>query len=367
MKPTRVALIGAGNISDQYLTNLGRYPDIEVAAVTDRDPEVARRQAEKYGVAASGTPDLALNDPSIELIFNLTIPSVHAEVSAAALRAGKHVWSEKPLALDRESAQELLDLAASRGLRLGCAPDTVLCPGIQGSLAALGELASQAGETPFRARMLFQYHGPDAWHPNPEFLFQPGAGPLLDYGPYYLTTAVLALGPVKRVAGSVGVRPRLRRQVEAGPLAGTVFDVNVPTTVVALLEHQSGAFTDITLSFDAHTLREEVEFQTASATVIATDPNRCDGVVRTMFRKEEVSSRNTDDPVWGRGVGAVDMVRSIAANRPHRASGELAYHVLDVMLSIADSIETGESVTLTSTTAPVDLIPAGWRPDVAWV
>lgn len=262
MKRMGVALIGAGNISDQYLANLGRYPDVDVIRVASRNVARAAEQADKYGVLRAGSIDSALADPDVDLILNLTIPSVHAEITAAALKAGKHVWSEKPLATDRESARSLLGLASQRGLRLGCAPDTVLCPGVQGSLSAIRSVEKQYGEPAFRAQMLFQYHGPDSWHPNPEFLFKPGAGPLMDFGPYYLTDAVLALGPVKRVRGSAGLTPRKTRMISTGLHAGDTFSVEIPTTVMAILEHASGAITDISFSFDAQIRREEVAFHT---------------------------------------------------------------------------------------------------------
>lgn len=363
MKRTRVALIGAGNISDKYLTYLHRYPEIEVVGIAARSPENAGLKARKHGIPRAGTTDMILSDPSVELVLNLTIPAAHAEVTSAALRAGKHVWSEKPLALDRDSGKELLRLASEQGLRLGCAPDTVLCPGVQQSLATLAEVVAESGEPAHRARMLLQHHGPDSWHPNPEFLFKAGAGPLMDYGPYYLTFAVLALGPIKRVIGSVGVTPRTTREVGQGELAGSKFGVDVPTTVVALLEHEGGAVTDIALSFDAHSRRAEVEFQTPSASVIATDPDKYGGTVRVMVRAEEIATKVTDDPAWGRGVGCVDMVRAIAAGDDHRASGQLAYHVLDVMLSIEEAIATEQPMTIASSAPRVPLIPEGWHPE----
>lgn len=363
MKRTRVGVIGAGNISGEYLSNLSRYPEVELVAVASRTPQRAAAQAATYGIATSGSNEVVLDDPSIAVVVNLTTPDVHVEVTSAALRAGKHVWSEKALAPDRESGRALLELAAGLGLRLGCAPDTVLCPGPQHSLATLAQAVAADGRPPFRARMLYQYHGPDAWHPNPEFLFKAGAGPLLDIGPYYLTFAVLALGPVRRVAGSIGVRPRTTREVGQGELAGTRFSVEVPTTVVALLEHESGAFTDITLSFDAQIRRTEVEFQTPSATVIATNPSGYGGTVRVMVRDVEVTSVTPDDAGWGRGVGCLELVRAIAAGEEHRTSGQLAYHVLDVMLSVEDSIEAGQPVEVGSTAPQIPLIPPGWHPE----
>ena len=187
--PVGVGVVGAGKISEQYLANMARYPDLDVRFVADLRPELARSQAERHGVAAHGTPEQVLARDDVELIVNLTVPAAHAEVASAALAAGKHVFNEKPIAHDMPSAEALIAQAGAAGLRLGCAPDTFLGPGLQ-TVRRLLE-AGVIG-TPLTASVVMQYAGPDRWHPNPDFLFQPGPRPVFDMAPYYLTSLAQA-------------------------------------------------------------------------------------------------------------------------------------------------------------------------------
>ena len=209
MSPVGVGVIGAGVISDTYLENLTGFPDLRVLFVADLVPERAAEQAAKHGIPGSGTVNELLDRPDIEIVVNLTVPAAHVEVGLAALDAGKHVWAEKPLAMDRESARKLLDRAKERGLRVASAPDTVLGAGLQTARRAIDE--GRIGE-PRSALALFQTPGPESWHPAPEFLFEAGGGPLLDMGPYYLTELVQLLGPVRRVTGA-GERVRETRVI----------------------------------------------------------------------------------------------------------------------------------------------------------
>lgn len=363
----RVGLIGAGNISDQYLTHLSDYPDVDVVAVGDIDLERARAQAEKYGVPESGTAQFVLDHPDVELIVNLTVPTAHADIDLLALEAGKHIWSEKPLATSLEAARGVLDLAATKGLRIGCAPDTVLGPGIQATLRLVREHIGGA----VTGLALFQNRGPDLWHPNIEFFYGPGGGPVLDIGPYYLTSLVLGLGPVTSVT-AIGGRARTERVVQAGVRQGNVFPVEVPTHAEALLTHASGATSTAIFSFDSPRARHVLEFGGVDATVEASDPNTFGGRVTRhgapVVRGEEIVDVVDVDPAGaGRGIGVVDMVRSIAEGTAHRASGELAYHVLEIMLAINEAVESQGTVAIVSTVAPVDLLPEGWSPTAALV
>ncbi|MFC8066713.1 Gfo/Idh/MocA family protein [Streptomyces sp. NPDC057293] len=190
--PVGVGLIGAGNISGQYLRSLTSFPDLKVHIVGDLDTDRARAQADEYSVPRSGTAADVLAHDDVEIVVNLTLPAAHADVSSRALSAGKHVWSEKPLAIDRDSAHSVLDQAATAGLRVGVAPDTVLGPAVQTARRALAR--GDIGR-PLSAQTVMQYAGPDAWHPSPEFLFAKGAGPLFDMGPYYITTLLNLFGP----------------------------------------------------------------------------------------------------------------------------------------------------------------------------
>ncbi|HWO63713.1 MAG TPA: Gfo/Idh/MocA family oxidoreductase, partial [Umezawaea sp.] len=197
--PVGVGVIGAGVISDAYLKNLTSFPDVRVLAVADLDVARAAERAELHGVPRSGGVAAVLGDPDVEIVVNLTIPAAHVEVGLAVLDAGKHVWTEKPLALDRESARKLLDRAQEKGLRVASAPDTVLGAGLQTARRAVD--AGRIGE-PRTALAIFQTPGPESWHPAPEFLFQAGGGPLLDMGPYYLTTLVQLFGAIRRVTAT---------------------------------------------------------------------------------------------------------------------------------------------------------------------
>jgi len=358
--PVGVALIGAGNISKQYLDNLTTFPDVRVVAITDLFPDAARARAEEYGIAEHGTPDLALNHPDVEIIVNLTIPAVHAEVALQAIGAGKHVWSEKPLALDRDSGREVLEAAAAAGVRVGCAPDTFLGAGLQTArrLIERGDIG-----TPLTAQTVMQYPGPDLWHPNPAFLFQRGAGPLFDMGPYYVTALVQAFGSARRVA-AMGSAALSRRTVATGPLAGETFDVEVPTHVSAQIEFDGGASSHSVFSFQSpHVRTGYVEVTGSEATLLIPDPNNFDGELKLIRPGEDDwTVIPASGASHGRGMGVLDLARSLRAGVPHRATGELAFHVLDTMIAISDSVERGEFLAVESSAEPSAPLPENWDP-----
>lgn len=359
--PVRIGIIGAGVISDTYIENLTRFPDTRVVAIGDLRPEAAQAKAAAHGVAVGGDVDAVLGDSDVEIVVNLTIPAAHAEVAERALAAGKHVWNEKPLALDRASGQAVLDTAAAAGLRVGCAPDTFLGAGLQ---AVRGLIEGDAIGEPLTALALLQSPGPDAWHPNPEFLFQAGAGPLFDLGPYYLTALVQMLGPVGSVA-AVASTARHRRSVGAGPRAGETFEVTAPTHVGALVSFVGGTSAQVVFSFDSALPRILFELSGRDGTMILPDPNGFDGEVGvrrsgTSATGTEIVARTTARST--RGTGVLDMARAIREDRPHRASGALAYHVLDVMLAIGESADSGAFVAVDSRPPVVDPLPADWDP-----
>ena len=369
MSAVGIGIIGVGVISDTYLENLSSFPDVEVLILGDLLPERAKAQAEKYGVPASGTAEDVLAHPGVELVVNLTIPAVHVEVSAAAIAAGKHVWTEKPLGLDRESTEALLEDANTAGLRIGSAPDTVLGPGFQSAKRAIAE--GVIGQ-PLFAQTVFQTQGPDLWHPNPAFLFGRGAGPLLDMGPYYFSALVSLFGPVHRV-GALGMKAREERIIRTGPNAETPFPVEVPSTMQVLTAFEAGQQAQSLLSFDSALERHGVvEIHGTEGSLVIPDPNKFEG--RTAYVKplgvlrdgmsfeqpwHEIEQQGV---VVGRGLGVLDMVRAIAENRPHVATGELGFHVLDIMLSAEESAESGEFVAVESTVAPVPAVPADFDP-----
>ncbi len=358
--PVGVGIVGAGFISDTYLDNLAAFPDIKLVAVADLDTERAKAQAAKHNVAGAGTVAELLDNDEIEIVVNLTIPAAHVDVGLAALDAGKNVWAEKPLALDRQTGRKLLDRAAERGLRVASAPDTVLGAGLQTARRAID--AGRIGEVR-TGLTIFQTPGPESWHPAPEFLFQAGGGPLLDIGPYYLTELIQLFGPIAKVTGTGG-RARETRMIGSGPRAGTEFAVTVPTTVTALIQFECGGSAQVVLSFDSALVRTGlVEIAGTEGTAVLPDPNRFDGAttlhLRGVTEPEELAPVGHEAQ---RGTGALELARAIRADVPERASGELAYHVLDAMLAIEESITLGHAVEVQSTVDVPAALPADWDP-----
>jgi len=357
--PVGVALVGAGVISAEYLKNLTTFPDLRVLAVADLDVERAAAAAAQYGVPASGDPESVLAIPEVELVVNLTTPAAHAAVALAALRAGKHVYGEKPLTLDPVAGEKLLAEAQERGLRIGNAPDTFLGAGIQSAQRAV---RSGAIGTPVAASVAFQTAGPESWHPSPEFLFQVGAGPLFDIGPYYLTALVALLGPVARVAAAAR-QARPRRAIGSGPKAGTVFDVEVPTHVMALIDFESGPGASATFSFDSALRRQQLEITGTEGTLAVPDPNTFTGPVLVRGPKDQDwRELPVSGPSTGRGLGVLELARALRTGEPHRASGALAQHVLETMATIIDATQNGEFRSVGSTVAAPPGLPVGWDP-----
>ncbi|MDR6612166.1 Gfo/Idh/MocA family oxidoreductase [Leifsonia sp. 1010] len=355
-----VGVIGAGVISNQYLENLTSFPDLDVRFVADIDLERAKAQADKYGVPGSGTVEELLADDAIEIVVNLTIPKVHVEVALQALAAGKNVWSEKPFALDRSSGRELLEAAHAAGLRVATAPDTFLGSGIQSArrLIENGDIGA-----PLTALTLMQSPGPESWHPNPDFLFQEGAGPLFDIGPYYLTALVQMFGPVARVSASAS-RAKETRVIGSGPRAGEKFAVTVPTHVSALYEFESGQTAQAVFSFDSKLGRTQFEVAGVDGTLVVPDPNTFEGelLVHGADGIETFPSTGTTDT---RGIGVVELARAIRAGVPERASGEQAYHVLDIMVSTIEAGESRTPVEVESTVEVAPALPEDWDPRAA--
>jgi len=373
-RPVGIALVGAGVISTQYLTVLSSFPDVRVLAVADLDIERARAQARAFDVPAAGDVASALAIPEVEIVVNLTIPAAHAEVATAALQAGKHVYGEKPLALAPSDGARILAEARARGLRVGSAPDTFLGAGLQSAARAVR--AGLIGE-PVSATAILQGPGPESWHPSPEFLFQYGGGPLFDMGPYYLTALVALFGPAVRVTATAR-RARTHRVIGSGPKAGTSFAVEVPTHVHALLDFASGPSTSATFSFDSAKPRRVLEITGTEGTLSLPDPNTFDGPLRIQgFGGGGASQAGGSGGTWrdlpvsgttaGRGIGVLDMARAVRGGGAHRASGELAQHVLELMASVTASAERHEVVALESGVPPLETLPEDWAPEAATV
>jgi predicted dehydrogenase len=355
-----VAVIGAGNISKQYLDNLTVFPDLKVHVIADLFEDAAEARAKEYGITEWGLPELALNHPDVEIIVNLTIPAAHVDVATAAVNAGKHVWTEKPFSLDRESGLGLLKAADAADIRLGCAPDTFLGAGLQTALRIIerGDIG-----TPLTALTMFQTPGPESWHPSPAFLFQRGAGPLFDMSPYYLTALVQTFGSVRRVA-AVGSSAKETRIIGSGPNAGQEFAVEVPTHVSAMAQFAGGQSSHSVFSFESPRLRVGfLEITGSEATLSLPDPNDFDGdILLWLPGADEPKIIPATGAAHGRGLGVLDMARAIRSDEPHRATGDLAYHVLDTMVSVIESVETGAFIDVNSSAAIAPALPGDWGP-----
>ena len=347
----KAGLIGCGNICGAYLRNNAVFPHVRIVKCASKGGESARAAAEQFGLRAV-TVDELLRDPEIDMILNLTIPEAHVELNLRVLEAGKHVYTEKPFAIMREDARKVLRAASERGLRVGCAPDTFLGGGHQTCRKLLD---SGAVGTITGGCAVMAYRGPESWHPNSGFYYKQGAGPLMDMGPYYITALVNLLGPVKRVAGfgNRAVDVRLGRDANLGK----TYPVEVDTHIAAVLEFASGAAINLTMSFDVFRLSEQmqncIELWGLDGALRTPDPNTFSGEIRF--------ARDGSDAEWEtpenrfayndnmRLIGLADMAAGIELGRPHRCSGELAYHVTDVMCSILESVETHQTVAVEST------------------
>ncbi|MBP6963883.1 MAG: Gfo/Idh/MocA family oxidoreductase [Armatimonadetes bacterium] len=360
MKPTKVGIIGCGNISGIYFQAGRTFEILDIVASADIIPERAKAKAEEYGCGAITVEDV-LADPSIEIIINLTIPIAHASVAQKAVEAGKSVYNEKPLTITREDGRKLLDTAKAKGVLVGCAPDTFMGGGIQTCRKLIddGWIGKPIGATAF-----MMCHGHEGWHPDPEFYYKAGGGPMFDMGPYYLTALVNLMGPVKRVTGATRITfPE--RVIGSEPKRGQVIKVDVPTHVVGVMDFASGAVGNIITTFDVWAAElPRIEIYGTEGTLSVPDPNSFGGPVRV---RREGANEWSDVPLThgyaenSRGVGVADMAYSIRSGRPHRASGDLAYHVLDVMHAFHDASNQGKHIMLESTVAQPAPLPLGLR------
>jgi predicted dehydrogenase len=355
--PVGVGLVGCGAISGQYLATLGALDGVRLVAVADLDPARAQAVAEAHdGVRALPVPEL-LADGAVDVVLILTLPAAHAEVALQAIAAGKEVYLEKPLAATTAEARAVLAAAAERDVRVGCAPDTVLGTGIQTARRTIDD--GLIGR-PISATATMVTPGHERWHPNPDFYYVPGGGPLLDMGPYYVTSLVTLLGPVVSVIGAAS-RTRDSRSIGSGPRQGELIPVSIDTHVTGVLVHASGALSTVVMSFDAvTTVSVNLEIHGDRGSLIVPDPNHFDGDVK-LFRlggtdwetlPESAGYRNSS-----RGFGLADMAGTPEGQEP-RAGGSLAFHVLEVMESLLRSAEMGHTIPIESTClrpAPVPL------------
>lgn len=346
---TKVGIIGCGNISGIYLKNgQETFEDIEIAACSDLLLDRAQAQAEKYGVARACTTEELLADPEIEIVINLTTPQGHYPVAMQAIKAGKSVHNEKPLSLTREQGKELLAAAKDHGVRVGGAPDTFLGGGHQTCRKLIDD--GWIGE-PIAATAFMTCHGHESWHPSPAFYYEVGGGPMFDMGPYYLTALVNMMGPVRRVSGEARITfPQ--RTITSKPLYGTVVDVETPTHIASTLQFESGAIGTIITSFDVWAANlPRIEIYGTEGSLSVPDPNGFGGPVRvrragaTEWQEVPLTHGYAEN---SRGIGVADLANALKSGRAHRTSGELTYHVLDIMHATLDSAKEGRHIELES-------------------
>lgn len=346
----KLGVVGCGNISPLYFKAAAFFEGVEFVACSDLDLESAQARAAEFAIPLVLSVDDLLERPEVEAIVNLTVPAAHAAVSLRALRAGKHVYSEKPLAADLGEAKEVLELARARGLRVACAPSTFLGAAVQTARKVIDD--GLIGK-PVAASAFMASHGMESWHPNPAPFYAPGGGPMFDMGPYYVTALVTLLGPVKRVSGAASISfPE--RTVGSGLKTGETFKVTTPTHIAGTLEFASGAVASLTTSFDVwHSEVPKLEVYGSHGTLSLRAPNDFAGPVRLRGAHDEawrelplVNPYDTLEEGWG--LALADLVKALEDDRPHRASGELAFHVLETLTAFFTSADTGRRVTLQS-------------------
>ncbi len=359
--PVKVGLIGCGNISNIYFKAGKTFEMIDIVACADLLIERAQAKAEEHGIPKACTVDELLADPEIEIVMNLTIPKAHAEVAFKVIDAGKSVHNEKPLAVTREDGQKMLDMAKKKGVRVGCAPDTFMGAGIQTCRKLIDE--GWIGE-PVGATCFMMCPGHESWHPDPDFYYQVGGGPLFDMGPYYLTALVNLLGPVARVSGATR-KTYPERLITSEAKFGTKITVNTPTHISTSLDFANGAIATMIMSFDiwAHQL-PCIEIYGTQGTIVVPDPNGFGGVIKV--RRGRAQDWSLMPHAFGyaensRGIGVADMAYGLRSGRQHRANGELAYHVLDIMHSVLESSDQGKHMKVASTCERPAPLPMGLR------
>lgn len=362
-----IGIVGCGVISTIYMQNLALFRNIRLVACADLLPETARAQAEKFGIRALGIEEL-LRDPEVDVVVNLTTPNAHFGVSHAALTAGKHVFSEKPLCVSAEDGRRLVQEAERRGLKLGCAPDTFLGAG--------GRLARETIDSGAVGRILsgscfLMSHGMEHWHPNPDFFFKPGGGPILDLGPYYLGALCNLLGPIESVQARASAGFAERVIGAEGPRKGERITVETPTTVMALLHFAAGADIVLAMSWDVWKHgHPPIELYGTEGSLRAPDPNFFGGMVEITKRGEDWQALDSSNRLYGkpnwrspfwppetpdranyRCLGIADLASAVLHGTPHRSSGAFAAHVLEAMHAILQAGTHGGTIAVA---APVD-------------
>lgn len=355
-----VGIVGCGNIFPAYMKGCRAFHILDVVACADLNPDFAQQRAQEFGIRALPV-DALVTAPDIQIVVNLTPPKAHVEVNLAAIAAGKHVHTEKPLAVTREDGQKTLAAAKERGVRVGAAPDTFLGGGLQTCRKLIDDGWIGA---PVAAVAFMTGHGPESWHPNPAFFYQRGGGPMFDMGPYYLTALVHLLGPAQRVTGTARVS-FAERVATTAVRFGEHIPVEVPTHVAGVIDFVSGAVGTIITSFDVWDANlPRIEIYGSEGSLSVPDPNAHGGPVRVsrFETRAWMEVPLTHSAEVGRGIGVADMAYAITSGRPHRCSGEMAYHVLDLMHAFHDASEAGKHIQVESTCAQPAPLPLGLLP-----
>jgi predicted dehydrogenase len=354
----RIGVMGCGNISTTYFKFVPLFKGIEIVGCADLNPEVAKTRAEEYGVKAMKPSEL-LASKDIDLVLNLTVPNAHFNVSLAAVKAGKHVYSEKPLVLSMKDGTALKKAADTKKVRVGCAPDTFLGGAHQRARKAIddgliGKITSGTA--------IVMSHGMEHWHPNPDFFFKPGGGPILDLGPYYIANLINLIGPVKRVVALTSMAQK-SRTITSEPRAGQKIPVKTPTNIQALLEFANGTTVSLIASWDVWAHRHSnMELFGTEGSLYVPDPNFFGGEVLATKRNGEAEALSTWDHPFGvpnqdnhgpvanyRAAGLADMAAAIKGKRDARCSLDRTLHGVEVMTSILASGETGKFITMKTT------------------
>ncbi|WP_343315809.1 Gfo/Idh/MocA family oxidoreductase [Brucella sp. BE17] len=347
MDKVGIGIIGCGNISSAYLKAMAAFPILDIRGVADVNAEIAQKRADEFQLQAR-TVDELLADSQVEIIVNLTIPKAHVAVGLSALEAGKHVYSEKPLGINFAEGKALFDAAKAKKLRIGSAPDTFLGGSHQAARALIDECVLGA---PVGGTATFMCPGHERWHPNPAFYYEVGGGPMLDMGPYYITELVNLLGPVEKVA-SFATAPRKERIVTSAERNGERIPVHVSTHVAGVLAFKNGAVVQVAMSFDvAGHKHVPMEIYGTEGTLIVPDPNHFGGDVLLLRKGGEFEQQDVALPYADgnyRSLGIADMAHALRSNRPHRANGELALHVLEVMEAFQTASDSGTTISITT-------------------
>lgn len=370
VQPVGVGILGCGHVSDQYFRGCAHFKALRLLACADLEIARAEEKAAQHGVPRACSPEELIGDPEIELVVNLTPPLAHAEASLSAIATGKHVWSEKPLAASLEQAQAIVEAARSAGVRIGCAPDTFLGGGLQTSIKLVDD--GWIGR-PVAAVACVSEHGYEHFHPNVDFFYGPGGGPALDLGPYYVTALVAVFGPVARVTGFARATFS-ERTILTGSRLGERIPVRVPTHVTGTLEFECGALATVLMSWDIwSTHLPYLEIYAADGSLQLPNPDVFDGLPQLRRAGEDELRQPppapgslpwapiplTHDGNVGRGIGVADMAHAIRSGRPHRASGELALHVLEVLCGLGRPAPDGGAAVIESRCARPAPLPMG--------